>query len=658
MKGPFGVGIVCALVLWASGGLPARAASVDGAHVLVSFAANATADQRAAALASIGGVADGAIPQLGVTRVLAANAGDAAAILAAQPGVRAAQADSRVHLNLIPSDSLFQRDPYTGLGQWGLRVAHVERAWDIGMGSPDVIVATIDTGVDPSHPDLGGALLPVVPMLSSASAGCDLASAVDDNSHGTHVAGIIAAIANNGIGVAGVASGVRVLPIKALDCTGAGSVSDIARAIVFAADHGARIINISLGSPDDSFAVRDAVRYAQSKGALIIAAAGNCGVGGGACDLINETEYPAAYPGVIAVGATNTDDTIATFSTKGTYVALSAPGVKIVSTTPTYATYLSARGQTRNYGVFSGTSQASPFVAGVAALALSQDPSLTSQKLADRLRATADPLGSPIPNTSFGVGRVNALRLLSAPGGVYGAVYDTSAVPQNAAGGAFVGVNVKVTNTSAFTWGANAGVRLSYHWIDAAGRTVVWDGARTALPAAVPTNGSADLSTQIPTPASAGLYTLRLDMVNEGFTWFSATGVPTRDLKVAISGAFSAGYAVGTTNASVAVNRVFTLPITVTNTGVMTWPSAGDHPVHLSYHWIAPDGAFVLVWDGARASLPGDLAPGATATIPLAVNALPFGGGYTLRVDLVQEGVAWFSGLGVPSKDVSVLISG
>jgi subtilisin family serine protease len=656
MKGRVAAVVVGVLVLWTGSTTSARAAS-DGPSLLVRFAPEATGPDRALALAAIGATVDGTIGALGVTRVHAAadlDADAASAILGKQPGVSEAEPDRAMHLALVANDPLYLRDPYSGLGQWGLRVAGVDRAWDLGMGSPAVVVATVDTGVDPNHPDLAGALLPPVSMLTAASPGCGL-SALDDNAHGTHLAGIIAAVANNGFGIAGVASGVKVLSIKALDCTGSGDISDIARGIVYAADRGARIVNLSLGSPDDSFTLRDAVRYAQGKGALVVAAAGNCGQGGGNCDSVNEVWYPAAYPGVIAVGATNPDDTRAPFSTQASYVSLSAPGVRIVSTTPTYGTYLSGKGLTQSYGILSGTSQAAPFVAGVAALTLSQDPTLTAQALADRLRATADDLGLPGADPAFGAGRVNALRAASSPTGVFGAVYDPSGAPRMIAAGASANVLVKLTNTSAFAWGANGPLRLSYHWIDSAGKTAVWDGLRTAVPALLPINGSMTLPTQVRAPNTPGSYKLRFDVVDEGVTWFSGTGVRTGDVAVAVAGPWSATYGTPAVS-SVSAGAQQMLPVTVTNTGSVPWPSSGARPVHLSYHWLTPDG-HVLVWDGARASLAADLAPGASAMLSLPVSVPAIGGGFVLRLDLVQEGASWFSAQGVAPVDLNLVIA-
>ena len=657
MRGRVGTLIVCAVVLWTSGASLARASTDGGARLLVAFADDASAADREAALHSIGGTIAGAIPAIGVTRVVTATERDAvwaSARIAHMPGVRFAEPDASVHVGFVPNDSLYLTDPYTGLGQWGLRMMRVDRAWDLARGSSKVIVATIDTGVDAAHPDLADSLLPPVSTITSTDPECQ-AGALDDNSHGTHVAGIIAAGANNGAGVSGVAFGVKILSIKALDCTGAGAISDVSSAIVYAADHGARVVNISLGTGDDSLALRSAVRYAQDKGLLIVAAAGNCGVVGPRCDAVNQVEYPAAYPGVLAVAATTTGDTHAAFSSQGLYVGVAAPGDRIVSTTPSYATYQSARGQSRGYGVLSGTSQAAPFVSGLAALILSKDPTLTAAQLVTRIEATADDLGAPGFDTSFGAGRVNALRAVSAPGGTYGAVYDTTKVPASAATGATFMATVKLTNTSSFAWPANGQLRLAYHWLDASGRTVIWEGTRSALPASLPINGSIDLPTTIVTPKDPGRYALRFDMVNEGVAWFSGTGVPDGDAAVSVSNGFGASYAIGSSAFALKVGRPTSLAVTLTNTGTRTWPAAGSQPVHLGYHLLAPNG-FVLVWDGSRANLATDVAPGQSATVQLPVSA-PYGGGYVLRLDLVQEGVSWFSGEGVLPDDLAVAVS-
>src|SRR3989449_8481034 len=527
----------CLLVLVAGASLfasPGHAVTYDGRRLLVRFSPSGAQVERAAAVRSVRGDAEAQIPALGVPRVAVAapeafpDARAAADRLSGQTGVVWAEPDTAVSADFTPNDPLYANDPYTGLGQWGIRKAAVDQAWDIVRGSPGITVATIDTGVDPGHPDLAEALLPGVTVLSQVSPGCG-APTTDDSSHGTHVAGIIAAKGNNTTGIAGVAFGVRILPLKALDCTGAGSSSDVAQAAIYATDHGARIINISLGAPTRSQTLQDAVDYARAHNVLVVAAAGNCGQVAPECPTANQVQYPAGFPGVLAVAATNPDDTHAPFSNQGAYVGLAAPGSRIVSTTPTYPTYLSARGATTGYAAFSGTSAAAPFVSGVAALLLSKDPSLTGDQLAARLRASADELGAPGPDPSFGAGRVNALRAVTAVAsatGTYGVTYDTTAVPRAAAFGATFNATLRVTNTSSFAWPAAGpgSVQVGYRWLDATGRVVVPDGVRTGLPADVPIGATATVVAQVVAPGAIGSYLLRFDLFREGAGSFSSQG--------------------------------------------------------------------------------------------------------------------------------------
>ncbi len=350
-----------AAVVLASQGSVVRAATLhtETVHLLVHFGVAASAAARADAVRAVGGTVESEIPALGVTRVAApVEPGTAsAAVLAAlqaQPGVTLVEADARVHLDSAPTDPFWNTDPYVGLGQWGAKKIFLDRALDLVPPTlTPVTVAVIDTGVDATHADLAGAVIAGASFLSSISPACvsgGYPGGTDDNSHGTHVAGVIAARSNNGIGIAGIAQNARVMPIKALDCTGSGSISDIASAIVYAVDHGARIVNISLGSSSDSATLQNAVQYAAARNVMIVAAAGNCGQGSTRClNTTNLIEYPAAYPGVVGVGATSMDDTIASFSTQGPQVAISAPGVRIISTTPHYPTYQSDHGGNIDY---------------------------------------------------------------------------------------------------------------------------------------------------------------------------------------------------------------------------------------------------------------------------------------------------------------------
>lgn len=284
---------------------------------------------------------------------------------------------------LTPNDNLFSK-------QWQLQKIGAPQAWDSSQGGFGPI-AIVDTGIMASQTDLSGHVLPGYNFVSGNT------DTTDDNGHGTHVAGIVSAATNNGTGVSSIGFQGSLLPVKVLDNTGAGTYGDVASGIIYAADNGARIINVSLGGPSSSRTMQDAVKYAASKGAIIVAAAGN--------NANNSPVYPAAYPGVIAVSASDQNDSLASFSSYGSDIYVSAPGVNIIST------YSSG-----GYATMSGTSMAAPLVSGLIGLALSKGSTTVSTILGD-LRSTSDKVG-PYGydqngwNQYFGYGRVNAAKLL------------------------------------------------------------------------------------------------------------------------------------------------------------------------------------------------------------------------------------------------------
>src|SRR3989449_486075 len=676
----------CLLVLVAGASLfasPGHAVTYDGRRLLVRFSPSGAQVERAAAVRSVRGDAEAQIPALGVTRVAVASpeaftdARAAADRLSGQAGVVWAEPDAAVSADFTPNDPLYANDPYTGLGQWGIRKAAVDQAWDIVRGSPGITVATIDTGVDPGHPDLAEALLPGVTVLSQVSPGCG-APTTDDSSHGTHVAGIIAAKGNNATGIVGVAFGVRILPLKALDCTGAGASSDVAQAAIYATDHGARIINISLGAPTRSQTLQDAVDYARARNVLVVAAAGNCGQVAPECPTVNQVQYPAGFPGVLAVAATNPDDTHAPFSNQGAYVGLAAPGSRIVSTTPTYPTYLSARGATTGYAAFSGTSTATLRVtntssfawpgAGAGAVRVGYRWLDATGKVVvpDGLR----PLPADVPlgaNVTVGVQVVAPPAIGSyllrfdlfrdgvgpfsdqgAPTGDvvvtvtpgYGGAYAPAAAGSTLFIGMPVVLNVSVTNSGLRVWPALGPqpVHLSYHWVAADGSIAVWNGARAVLPQDLAPGASATLALVVVPPPTAGSYLLRLDLVEEGVTWFSAQGVPATDLPYTVTSGLVVSYVLGVVPTLLPGGR-FGLPVTIRNEGVVTWLAAGQAPVHAAVHLYDALGKLVL-WDGARTVFVSDVKPGESVSTTVIVDA-PLGSGvYRVQPDLVQEGVA------------------
>jgi serine protease len=218
----------------------------------------------------------------------------------------------------------------------------------------DTGVACFDKGPFTKGTDLGG-----TGCVTGHNFVAKNADAYDDNGHGTHVAGTIAQTTNNGVGVAGLAHCAKLMPIKVLSGSGSGTSADVAEGIRFAADHGAQIINLSLGSPMPSLVIRSAVRYAIDKGVLVVAAAGNSG---------RSVGYPAAYEGVFAVSASDRNDNIAWFSSRGPQVGIAAPGVAITQQTVCDG----GKNKCEVFGVFNGTSMASPHIAGIAALVMGE----------------------------------------------------------------------------------------------------------------------------------------------------------------------------------------------------------------------------------------------------------------------------------------------
>lgn len=236
--------------------------------------------------------------------------------------------------------------------------------------------------------------------------------------------------------------------------------------------------------------------------------------------------------------------------------------------------------------------------------------------------------------------------------------YQIPAVPQQVLGQtATIPVTITNIGQSIFPTLTATPVDLGFHWYDSTGKTVVWDGARTKLPADLGPGQSVTVQAKVPAPPDAGTYSLRFDLVQEGVTWFSAMGVPMGSTSVAVccTKTFGAMYQpqLSTLAASGSTQLV---PITLTNTGNFPWPAAGSNPVHLGYHWIDSAGN-ATVWDGVRSNLASDVPPGTAQTLQATVQVPTAPGSYTLRWDLVQEGIAWFSGKGVPTFDQAVAVA-
>lgn len=299
-----------------------------------------------------------------------------------------------IQAHLTPNDALYPL-------QWGYRPTpgiNAEDAWDAELGSTSIRVAIVDSGVDDTHPDLPMAVAQsYCPLIGP----CIVMPVQDDCPHGTHVAGTVAAITDNLIGVAGTAQ-VSLIDVKVLNQIGIScstSFTQLALAIQEAVSLGAHVVQMSIGGPSGSFTLLSAVNFAWSSGSVVVASAGNSGCPGSGSSV----GFPGAYTNAIAVSALSAGGPLAGFSSCGPEVDIAAPGANIWSTLPG-----------ASYGPLSGTSMAAPHVSGVAALVWSFDPTLTNTGVRSALEGSA--VNTPLPARDEGFGNLNACLALGAVG--------------------------------------------------------------------------------------------------------------------------------------------------------------------------------------------------------------------------------------------------
>lgn len=320
--------------------------------------------------------------------------------------VRAATAPPPVITNIPLRASFTPNDPLFNL-QWGLNSIDAPAAWNVRLGNRSVIVAVVDTGVWYTDPDIAANMWNNTDGTHGKNFILNNNDPMDSDSagytyHGTGVAAVIGAVTNNNQLMAGVAQ-TSIMALEALGPNGEGSSYNTSLAIRWAADNGARIINLSLGTNTTLVGPTDielAINYAWSKGALIVAAAGNSGS--------STLDYPASLPNVVSVAAVGQTLAKASFSNYGTGLSISAPGVQILTLCPNCPPAIGP------FHYLDGTSLAAPFVSGVAALVLANDPTLTNVELWQVLNRTAAPQGGTVPNTQYGWGVVNAWNAINA----------------------------------------------------------------------------------------------------------------------------------------------------------------------------------------------------------------------------------------------------
>ena len=365
----------------ASTGAPSAARFVPG-RLLVRFLPGTTAAERKSVVRGVGAADAGSIQDLGI-RILHVPAGAeqrvATALLRSGKVALAERDGVASATSVVPNDPDWSQ-------QWGAAKVNAPSAWATTTGAASVVIADLDTGVAFSQPDLQGRLVAGYDFINND------ADPTDDNGHGTETAGIIGAASNNGTGVAGMCWTCAIMPVKVLDSTAYGAWSAIANGITWATDHGAKVINMSLGGTTGSSTLQSAVQYAENHDVLVVAAAGN--------NASTAPFYPAYYPGVLSVAGTQSTDALYSWSDYGSWVRVAAPGCD-------YTTNRSS-----GYGSFCGTSAATPVVAGLAGLARAASPTATAAEIKSAIETSAADIGSVVAS-----GRVDAAGTLAVLGG-------------------------------------------------------------------------------------------------------------------------------------------------------------------------------------------------------------------------------------------------
>src|SRR5438876_5216781 len=314
-----------------------------------------------------------------------------------EPNIESVALDYVMEAMFVPNDpyysTAYPTSKYGNISQWAPQFIGAPQAWNSTLGDPSVVIAIVDTGIDADHPDLAGGKV----VLTKNYVKGERAS--DSFGHGTHVAGIAAARINNGTGTAGICGYCSLMSVKVLGADGSGLTSDVASGIAYATDYGASVINPSLGSSSRTTVIRDALDYALNNNVLPVVALGNAN-----SYYVGDLGY---WYSALSVGAVDQQGAKASFSNFGLQTDVTAPGVAVLSTMPTYPVTLNTQyGYKTYYDALSGTSMASPVVAGLAGLLFSRNPALTAAQVKGMIESSAGD-GASFDLTS-GFGAVHA----------------------------------------------------------------------------------------------------------------------------------------------------------------------------------------------------------------------------------------------------------
>jgi subtilisin family serine protease len=387
------VAAAAAALLVAPAGAATAKRQAQGSHpyvrLLVKLRAHASHHAVSRALAAAGARRVRTLRHLHVVvvRVPRRNAAVLVSRLTRARGVKRVGRD-RVVAHLAATSNYVQEvpsDPLWSL-QWGAALTQAPTAWAATKGSPNVVVAVLDTGANLSQPDLQGAFVPGYDFVNHD------ADPSDDNGHGTGTAGIVGARSGNGVGGSGFCPRCSIMPVKVVAADGSATESAVAPGITWAADHGANVINMSFGGTY-SATIADAIRYATGKGVLVVAAAGNSGS--------SSAFYPAADDGVLSVAASQPDDKLYSWSNYGAWVSVAAPGCDLTTL------------RDGGFGDFCGTSASAPVVSGLAALAMSYSQTSTADAVKQAITSSSHAIGG------VGFGRVDVAATLAALGAAF-----------------------------------------------------------------------------------------------------------------------------------------------------------------------------------------------------------------------------------------------
>lgn len=490
------------------GVLPLGAQDFVQGEFLVKFKPGTAADDRRAAHAASRAEEilenKAMLDKIGVAHMKVppgSSVGEMVQVYSRNPNIQFAEPNFLRQVIDAPNDQYFPN-------QWNLAKLMMNQAWDIHKGAPAVTIAVLDTGIDKVHEELAGRF-----------SGSPVA---DDHGHGTQVAGVAGAATANAKGVAGICQLCTIASYKVLSSTGSGSDSGIAAAIIQAADAGARVINLSLGSYATTQTMQDAIAYAWGKNVVIAAGAGN--------DNTSNKFYPAALTNVLAVGATDSSDAKSAISNFGDWVTLVAPGQNVIAP---------KRGG--GYGAVAGTSFASPHVAGLAGLIISANPSLTNQQVVNFIVGNVDDLGTPGKDNTFGAGRINGCKALKAATGnasvTCGAASTTTqavatATPATAATATATSAPATATATSAPATATPAAATATATPAPATATSV----PATATPAATEPTATSVPATATPVPPTATATPVPPAKTATFTGSVAATGTAQREHVIEVSG--------------------------------------------------------------------------------------------------------------------------